>query len=853
MDLVQSKLTRSEWNSIEIQIKGTELNILKMISKGHSNPDIIDNDNVTLAYFLKINVEDNPSIEYYLFETYFLKDILKITKEFCPQYKPPEKSKKISKINTPDMVRLNQNSYETIIENKDLILEYIYLTLIKKFFKYKKKGENTRWMLYYYTFYTMNKSISKLNNQVKHFINYVIQENISLISIPKLISKFNNYIEKNEFIYKHADRKLYSHQKEIFRIFNRKNPYEPYENTPRLILYIAPTSTGKTLTPIGLSEQYRVIFVCAARHVGINLAKSAISAGKKVAFAFGIQDSSEIRLHYNAGSSFIKHEYDPNTKRCSCRRPKCDKEGQPIKYKDGKLKIDNTDGSKVEIMICDIKSYIHAMYYMKSFNQNPNGDSLSDINTRQTSKSSPYYPIITFWDEPTITMDYETHSFHDVISKNWKENTINNMILSSATLPKEHEIQSAINSFKNNFGENTQVRSVISHDCKKTIPIVNSSGHIIVPHVMYENYRDLITSIDFIKNNHTLLRYFDLNEIANFIMYANEKKIIINDSLILENVFPHIDSISVQSIKEYYLEILENIDDEMWPEVYEYFNKKNEPVLEKGGVLITSDHAASLVDGPTIFITEEPEKIAKFYLAQAKIPKEQVKNINNCIDFNNTINKKIIELEKELQDKLEKYEMISDSKVGNIEKNDPEIRELMKNIDRYNENIKTVNLPELYIPNRKKHIERFHKIEELKGTPFTSLINEDDVEKIMAINDIDDIWKILLIMGIGLFSQTNNITYTEIVKELAEKQKLYLIIAKGDYIYGTNYQFCHGFLSKDLTNMTQEKIIQAIGRIGRNDIQKHYSVRFRNDEMIHRLFNVEEDKVESRIMNELFC
>ena len=60
MDLVQSNLTRSEWNSIEIQIKGTELNILKMISKGHSNPDIIDNDNVTIAYFLKINVEDNP-------------------------------------------------------------------------------------------------------------------------------------------------------------------------------------------------------------------------------------------------------------------------------------------------------------------------------------------------------------------------------------------------------------------------------------------------------------------------------------------------------------------------------------------------------------------------------------------------------------------------------------------------------------------------------------------------------------------------------------------------------------------------------------------------------------------------
>jgi hypothetical protein len=36
------------------------------------------------------------------------------------------------------------------------------------------------------------------------------------------------------------------------------------------------------------------------------------------------------------------------------------------------------------------------------------------------------------------------------------------------------------------------------------------------------------------------------------------------------------------------------------------------------------------------------------------------------------------------------------------------------------------------------------------------------------------------------------------MKKLADEQKLYMIIASSDYIYGTNYQFCHGFLSKDL-------------------------------------------------------
>jgi hypothetical protein len=91
------------------------------------------------------------------------------------------------------------------------------------------------------------------------------------------------------------------------------------------------------------------------------------------------------------------------------------------------------------------------------------------------------------------------------------------------------------------------------------------------------------------------------------------------------------------------------------------------------------------------------------------------------------------------------------------------------------------------------------------------------------------------------------------MKKLADQQKLYMIIADSDYIYGTNYQFCHGYLSKDL-HLTQEKIIQAMGRIGRNNIQQEYSVRFRDDEQINMLFKtyLPEEKPEVLNMNLLF-
>ena len=121
----------------------------------------------------------------------------------------------------------------------------------------------------------------------------------------------------------------------------------------------------------------------------------------------------------------------------------------------------------------------------------------------------------------------------------------------------------------------------------------------------------------------------------------------------------------------------------------------------------------------------------------------------------------------------------------------------------------------------------------------------------MMLDDVENSWKVLLLMGIGVFTNHESIAYTEIMKSLADQQKLYIIIASSDYIYGTNYQFCHGYLSKDM-NLTQEKIIQAMGRIGRNKVQQDYSVRFRDYDQIKKLFSTETDKPEIVNMNRLF-
>ena len=133
---------------------------------------------------------------------------------------------------------------------------------------------------------------------------------------------------------------------------------------------------------------------------------------------------------------------------------------------------------------------------------------------------------------------------------------------------------------------------------------------------------------------------------------------------------------------------------------------------------------------------------------------------------------------------------------------------------------------------------------------FTSNVKDEVVEKIVQLK-IDNNYKILLLMGIGVFnndlevqSNTNSKEenekikacrdYMAIMKELAVKQHLYLIIASSDYIYGTNYNFCHGYIAKDLQDITKEKLIQGLGRVGRKNNKLDYSIRLRSDNLIRK-------------------
>jgi hypothetical protein len=291
------------------------------------------------------------------------------------------------------------------------------------------------------------------------------------------------------------------------------------------------------------------------------------------------------------------------------------------------------------------------------------------------------------------------------------------------------------------------------------------------------------------------------------------------------------------------------------------YKKKIEPhVIPPGtqGILLTTVDAYTLTDGPTIFIAENVENVANFFLKMSKIPKEMLTSISEKIKFNDGLLKEIEALDdiiqKELQVKDNSDKTQSNGKSSSVREktnwNDNTVN-LMDKINILRKKIQFVSMQPECIPNTVPHQKIWTPTREIFSNAFTAVIEEETVREIMNM-DVEETFKIFALLGIGVLIKQKTPNYNEIIKRLANEQKLFLIIASSDYIYGTNYQFCHGIIGKDLTNMTPQKTLQAMGRIGRNNIQQEYTIRFREDDMIHGLFSNNTVNMEANVMNRLF-
>lgn len=899
MDLTQKKLSKSEWLNVEVLVTSAEQSILQMIIDGYHNVNLRHNGNLSMLRTMKLE-NTIKDVHAYIYQEYFestikdyklkYSDILVDTNSAAHENpdikKKKEKKEKKVQLKKGELIRIN--SIDKKMDNtRANIFEFTLLKFCGEILS-SINARNDKYAFYIYTILQLKKAtIIDVNPYVSQFVNDVIEVTLPRLHISDILTQAYEFIEKNSHLLKYEDKTLFEHQKKIFTAFrynNTDNLNERLETMAKipskLVLYTAPTGTGKTLTPLGLSEGHRIIFICAARHVGLALAKAAVSTKKRIAIAFGCETADDIRLHYYSASVYTTN-----------------------KRSGGIGKVDNSVGDKVEIMICDVQSYLIAMRYMLAFSPEYNGN---DRNVTQDTD------LITYWDEPTISMDYDEHPLHTTIQNVWRENQISKMVLSCATLPHEEEISDALNDYRSKF-PTAQIQTISSHDCRKSISILNCEGKSVLPHLLFDSYSELQVCVEHCIKNKTMLRYFDLVEVTRFLLKANNIPNALDERYHLGNYFEEgISSITMNSLKLYYLTALQNLSQETWVGIYTSLVKEQKtkfethplrkmssldrntivkskaaaggnltrtqsvsvptsskatPATVPSGVSVTTSDAYTMTDGPSIFLADNVENIGKYYIHTSRIPEATFRKISENIAQNNSVQRELTVVENKLEDIANARENAisttdNSSKCKGKGKSDHKYNrdetvvsdnKLSRTADILRSKIVPVNLDHMYVPNMREHQELWAPNGKMVSNAFVPRISDEEVCEIMSL-DVDSDKKMLLLLGIGMFVDENtaNLRYMEVMKRLATEQQLFMILASSDYIYGTNYQFCHGFIGKDLKEMTQQKTIQAMGRIGRNQTQQEYTIRFRDDAMLHQLFTPPVENKEAVVMCRLF-
>ena len=160
MDLKQRKLSKSEWESIEIPVSKAENEILQLITSGFSNVHLKINKTDSIFTFLKI--EYNTQIEEFMYVKFFadkIKDMVRNNNITFIRFGPNPITKRnstaddsltqqihyidvssIVRLKSGDQIRLSRLDSE-IIKNEDThIYEFILYSNLEKMLNLKKFG-----------------------------------------------------------------------------------------------------------------------------------------------------------------------------------------------------------------------------------------------------------------------------------------------------------------------------------------------------------------------------------------------------------------------------------------------------------------------------------------------------------------------------------------------------------------------------------------------------------------------------------------------------------------------------------------------------------------------------------------
>jgi hypothetical protein len=839
----QSRLSKAEWESVEVPLPESEMEIVRLLLSDDDDTLLRFRD-PSLVSFMQLEKKD-AAVHRFVFEKYFLDpfsalkstamdvDMKSFWRYWCTRYEQEKKEEgKLVSLTwkKADEIRL-KNAHSMLEYNASHCAESMVWTICTRGLFQEASDRSTLRDLY--TLHQIlpharvipgfNPFVLQLAEEwfrvVQHFWEQMEpdddededDEEESTVVVGQqlhvaLLQNAQLILDRNMEWHRFRPQQLYVHQQSLFSLFRAPPP-------PSIVFYAAPTGTGKTKSPIGLVQyDYCVLFVCAARHIGLDVARTAIAARQKVGFAFGCESARDVRLHHFAATNPTR----------------CPRSGRIVKCND-------EDGSRVQLLISDVQSMKVAIEYL-----------LHSGKDRAR--------MIVFHDEPTISMEHADHPLHAPLQANWNvmvhHYQLPYIILSCATLPHPEWWTG-----QSTLGSPYQVVRIASHDTMKSITLVDTEGYVAMPHRMLFSPEELRHCVQFLLAEETMFRYLDTQECARYLLDHEPEP----------DVWFSIASFDNRSLKERYLRVL-LLRQEGLPSPAVQPITKLFPFSSESGMLLTTQDAHTFQYGQSLILANNVDTIATFLVQQSHLPPTILSSLLAILDNNASLHRQMEPLRQSLDD-LSMKEMDKERKMAKASDDDAVVIKLtsglalQQQLQRLELQLRIAQLDAVYVPNTLKHVFKYRPDmgSADHAALFSGHVSESEVNTFLHCpcdqpDKGDDHVRLLFLMGIGVLCPAYP-SSVELVKQCMNRESLFMTLLSDDYIFGLNNQCAHLVLCKDLQFMTRSKVMQALGRVGRGEWKAQYTVRFRSNALLRTCFLPEEveHNMELRNFNRLFA
>lgn len=427
-------------------------------------------------------------------------------------------------------------------------------------------------------------------------------------------------------------------------------------------------------------------------------------------------------------------------------------------------------------------------------------------------ENSNEYDYILFFDEPTFLTDSDKNNTSLEYLSKILYHLPKYSILSSATLPNKEDIGTITEDYKNRH-EKAVVEEIISNKTLTGCFIKDFNSNIIVPHSFCRNTNELEELVKKIRKNPLLGKFYTLPFLLNFNKFCNELNIGLN--------FDEIENFEQDNVLENILLLFDN------------FIKLNKSPEDK---LIANEMFNNFININVDDVNEDEFDINKLendydrVIFNKMITKHAYKYIGCCLiasedplefarnNFYDIVDKIKIKIGI---DNIGKYYKQYKNELDAYNKKLDEIEKKCKSNDKIDEKSQKLKTPSFVFNrsieiNTSKHIASFSKyVLKYERDILKKEIEYEDIDITEYIN-IDDNLKLLLFMGVGLFSKSLNEKYTSKVLELLSEKKIAYLISDESFCYGANYQIKNVIIPDEFGNSHSiNTIMQLMGRTSR--------------------------------------